>query len=129
MANILIVDDEPSVVLLLKFVMETGGHTVREAYNGEQAVRLMGIEPADAQATLPDLVILDVMMPVMDGHAVCLKMKDNPRTNKVPVLIVSAKGDMRQMFQSVSSVNGFFSKPFDPKKLKEAVKNAIKKTL
>ncbi|OGR88733.1 MAG: hypothetical protein A3J74_07305 [Elusimicrobia bacterium RIFCSPHIGHO2_02_FULL_57_9] len=125
MANILIVDDEPSVVLLLKFVMETINHKVLEAYNGEEAVRLMGIEPADPKAPLPDLVILDVMMPIMDGHTVCLKMKDNPRTQKIPVLIVSAKGDMRQIFQSVPTVNGFFSKPFDPKKLKEAVEQAL----
>ncbi|MBI4376776.1 MAG: response regulator [Elusimicrobia bacterium] len=125
MANILIVDDEPSVVLLIKFIMETLGHRVREAYNGEEAVKLLGIEPVDPSVTLPDLVILDVMMPIMDGHTVCLKMKNDPRTSNIPVLIVSAKGDMRQLFQAVPTVTGFFSKPFDPRKLKDAVEKAL----
>lgn len=121
MAKVLVVDDEPSVVMLLRFVLEKAGHTVSEAHNGQEALIALGVAPDDAGAELPSVVVLDVMMPVMDGLATAREMSKHPRASKVPILVVTAKGDMRPLFAEMPQVAGFFQKPFDPKSLRDAV--------
>lgn len=125
MARLLVVDDEPSVVLLMRFVLEKAGHTVEEAHNGAEALALLGVEPLDASKALPDLVVLDIMMPVLDGHAAARRMREDPRTATLPILVVTAKGDMRHLFDSMPAVAGFFPKPFDPQALRDAVSRAV----
>jgi CheY-like chemotaxis protein len=124
MAKVLVVDDEPSVVMLLRFVLEKAGHAVSEAHNGLEALEALGVQPDNAAAELPDVVLLDVMMPVMDGRAAAEAMRDHPRASKVPILIITAKGDLRQLFEAIPQVAGFFQKPFDPRQLREAVAKA-----
>lgn len=124
MAKVLVVDDEPSVVMLMRFVLEKSGHSVAEAHNGLEALATLGVDPVDDSAELPDVVLLDVMMPVMDGLATAEAMRDHPRASKVPILVVTAKGDMRRLFEEMPQVAGFFQKPFDPKALREAVAGA-----
>jgi CheY-like chemotaxis protein len=121
MARLLVVDDEPSVVLLMRFVLEKAGHTVDEARNGQEALAKLGVEPKDESKTLPDLVLLDIMMPVLDGHAAAKRLQEDPRTAQLPILVVTAKGDMRHLFDSMPAVAGFFPKPFDPQTLRETV--------
>jgi len=124
MARILVVDDEPSVVMLLRFILEKAGHAVAEAHNGVEALAALGVEPDDAAAQLPDVMILDVMMPVMDGLSTARALRGHPRASKVPILVVTAKGDMRPLFESMPQVAGFFQKPFDPGLLRDAVAKA-----
>jgi CheY-like chemotaxis protein len=121
MARILIVDDEDAILTLMRFILEKVGHEVATARNGLEALNALGVEPPDYTVELPDLVLLDVMMPVMDGHAACKRIQADPRAGKLPVIIVTAKGDMRSLFGSMPGVAAFFSKPFDPKALREAV--------
>ena len=121
MANILVVDDEPSVVMLLRFILEKSGHAVEESHNGQEALKQLGIDPVNAAAPLPDMVLLDVMMPIMDGFSVAKAMSSHSRTSQVPILVITAKGDMRPLFEAMPQVAGFFQKPFDPKQLREAV--------
>ena len=111
--------------MLVKFILEKDGHRVTEAYNGVEAVAALGIEPPQPEKELPELVVLDVMMPIMDGHTVALKMRECARTAKVPVLILTAKGDMRDLFESMPNVAAFFSKPFTPPALRAAVGKAL----
>lgn len=125
MANLLIVDDEPTLVLLMRTVLEKVGHTVNEACNGQEALVKLGVSPEDPSQTLPDLILLDVMMPVLDGIGVAAALRDHPRAAKVPILIVTAKGDMRPLFEAMPQVAGFFQKPFTPTGLREAVTRAI----
>jgi len=127
-ARILIVDDEPSLVMLVKFILEKDGHAVETAYNGVEACAALGLEPRDDAKPLPELVILDVMMPIMDGHTVSVKMKDDARTAKLPILVLTAKGDMRDLFEAMPNVAAFFSKPFTPPALREAVGKALKRS-
>jgi CheY-like chemotaxis protein len=127
MARILIVDDEEAIVTLMRFILEKVGHTVTSARNGQEALEALGVEPADAQMALPDLVLMDVMMPIMDGHTACKRIHEDPRTRGLPVIVVTAKGDMRSLFDSMPCVAAFFSKPFDPKSLREAVEKALVK--
>ena len=121
MAKILVVDDEPSMVMLMRFLLEKSGHTVAEAHDGLQALGALGVKPENGSVDLPDLILLDVMMPVMDGLAAAQAMNLHPRASKVPILVVSAKGDLRPLFEALPQVAGFFQKPFDPKQLRDAV--------
>jgi CheY-like chemotaxis protein len=125
MARLLIVDDEPSLVLLMRTILEKDGHVVAEAGNGQEALAALGVAPEDPAKTLPDLVLLDVMMPILDGIAVAAAMRDHPRGAKVPILIVTAKGDLRPLFEAMPQVAGFFQKPFTPAGLREAVQRAV----
>lgn len=125
MARILIVDDEPAILTLLRFILEKAGHEVDEAVHGLEALRKLGVEPRDDATPLPDLVVLDLMMPIMDGHKAYLRIIDNPRTANLPVVVVTAKGDMRALFDSMPSVAAFFHKPFDPGSLREAIAKAL----
>ncbi len=124
MARLLIVDDEPSLVMLMRAVLEKVGHTVADAANGAEALARLGVSPDDASVELPDLILLDVMMPVLDGFGVAAALKEHPRAGKVPILIVTAKGDMRPLFEAMPQVAGFFQKPFTPAGLREAVARA-----
>ncbi|MBI3564726.1 MAG: response regulator transcription factor [Elusimicrobia bacterium] len=121
MAKVLVVDDEPMIAALLRFVLEKAGHQVEEARNGVEALAALGVAPEDSSAVLPQVVVLDVMMPVMDGLATAKAMAAHARASKVPILVVTAKGDMRALFEAMPQVAGYFQKPFDPKALREAV--------
>jgi CheY-like chemotaxis protein len=123
-AKVLVVDDEPSVVMLMRFVLEKSGHVVSEAHNGLEALATLGVDPENAAAELPDVILLDVMMPIMDGLTTAEALCAHPRASKVPILVVTAKGDLRQLFETMPQVAGFFQKPFDPRLLREAVTRA-----
>ena len=125
MARLLIVDDEPTLVLLMSTVLEKEGHTVETAANGQEALIKLGVAPDDASAVLPDLILLDIMMPIFDGFGVAAALTDHPRAGRVPIMIVTAKGDMRPLFEAMPQVAGFFQKPFTPTALREAVLKAV----
>ena len=125
MARILVVDDERDVATILKFMLEKDGHAVTTAYNGLEALGAMGIEPADATKAVPDLAILDVMMPELDGYAVCARMYREARTKAVPVLMLTAKGAMRELNQLAPNVAAHVDKPFDPRALRDLVKEMM----
>ncbi|MBI4386710.1 MAG: response regulator [Elusimicrobia bacterium] len=121
MANILVVDDEKDVVTLIKFLLEKDGHRVAEAFNGAEALKLLGVEPPDPSAALPDLIILDVMMPVVDGYTTATKLRENAETRAIPLVILTAKGQMRDVFEMTPNVAAYIEKPFDPKQLRDLV--------
>jgi len=121
-ATILVVDDEPEIVTLLRFVLERDGHTIMEAGNGQIALERLGVEPAAADASLPNLIILDIMMPVMDGYALNNRLQRETRTKSIPVLVLTAKGQkMRDLFELAPNVTAYVQKPFDPKMLRELI--------
>ena len=82
--NILIVDDDPDLVSLAKRWLEREGHRVRDVGTGSAALEVLALDP------LPDLVLLDVMLPRVDGFAVLRKLRAEERTRKLPVMIVSS---------------------------------------
>jgi len=127
MARILLVDDERDVVTLIKFMLEKDGHTVVPAYDGAEALAKAGIEPRDGTAVIPDLVILDVRMPVVDGYAVRARLLEDERTKAVPVIVLSAKDDAKGRLDSDGSTTEHLEKPFDPKMLRERVAALLEK--
>ena len=126
MARILIVDDERDVVTLIKFMLEKDGHTVVSAFDGAEALAKSGVEPRDETAVPPELVILDVMMPVMDGYAVYQRLREDVRTSAVPVVVLTAKGASNSRFEN-TGVMTILEKPFDPKALRELVAGLLEK--
>jgi CheY-like chemotaxis protein len=124
--NILLVDDDPEIVTLLRFLLEKEGHAVATATNGRDALQVLGLEPADPSVRLPDLMVLDIMMPVMDGFALNNRLHDFPAAKGLPVIVLTAKGQkMRDLFQRSPNVAAYVQKPFDPKVLRDLIASII----
>ena len=122
MSTILVVDDEPEIVTLLRFVLEKDGYRILEAGNGQIALERLGVQPPDPAAPLPDLIILDIMMPVMDGYTLNSRLQKEPKTQTIPILVLTAKGQkMRDLFEMAPNVAAYVQKPFDPKMLRELI--------
>lgn len=109
--TILIVDDEPDVVTLIERTLTSEGYQVVSAYDGISAVAM-------AESERPDLILLDIMMPMMSGYEVCEQLKANPQTQDITVLCVSSAHtmDARARSQQAGAV-GLVMKPFTPAEL------------
>ena len=122
MSTILVVDDEPEIVTLLRFVLEKDGYKILEAGNGQIALERLGVQPPDPTALLPDLIILDIMMPVMDGYTLNSRLQKEPKAQTIPILVLTAKGQkMRDLFEMAPNVAAYVQKPFDPKMLRDLI--------
>ena len=119
MSKILVVDDEKDVVELLKFLLEKDGHAVITAFNGRDAL-------TTAAKDIPDLMLLDVMMPEMDGYTVQTQLLENPATKSIPIIILTAKGQLRDVFAMSANVKAYIEKPFDPKTLRLKIQESLK---
>jgi CheY-like chemotaxis protein len=107
-ARVLVIDDEPDVRWLLRLSLEREGHEVLLAEDGLRGVAM-------AQRQKPDVIVLDLMMPVMDGYGVLESLGDDPRTARVPVLVLTAKavpGEEETILEL--GARRFLTKPFDP---------------
>lgn len=122
MANkIMVVDDEPDVVDLVKLVLESDGFDVVMAYSGKEALDKIGQE-------MPDLVLLDIMMPQMDGWEVYSRIRANPKTKDIPVAMLTAKSQSidKMIGLHVVKVDDYITKPFGRSELLERVKRILK---
>ncbi len=108
--TVLVVDDQPQNIRLLDAVLSPRGYAVVTASSGEEALKLLS--EAD-----PDLVLLDVVMPGMDGHAVCRRIRADPQTAFLPVVMITASGDQEKLQALESGADDFVSKPFDQSEL------------
>ena len=122
MAHIMVVDDEKDVVTLIRFLLEKDGHQVTEAYNGVEALSKLGVEPPSKEGMTPNLIIMDVMMPVMDGYQLNMRLQTETRAKDIPILVLTAKGQkMRDLFEMAPNVAAYVQKPFDPKMIREMI--------
>src|SRR5690242_18703604 len=96
-AHVIVVDDEPNIREICADVLSSEGYHVSTAENGEEAVALLTQEPVD-------LVLMDIMMPVMDGLAACKAIKSNERTRGIPVIMMSAATNLRGRLAEVQCV-------------------------
>ena len=111
MSKILIAEDNPVNRELLRELLEMRGHTVAEACDGEEALGMM-------EQSQPDLVLLDIGMPLLDGFAVIRKIRENPRFASMPVVAVTAyamQGDREKILSA--KFDGYLSKPVDARSL------------
>ena len=117
--HVLIVDDDERSRDLLKLVLEGKGHRVSEAENGEDALKSVEAEP-------PDVVLLDVVMPKIDGFEACRRLKADPRTAHIPVLMVTGLTERDDRIKGIDAgANDFINKPIDAQELALRVRNAL----
>ena len=107
---ILAVDDQPQNLRLLDAVLSPHGYQVLTASSGEEAVEKLG-------QTVPDLVLLDIVMPGIDGYEVCKRIRGNPATEFLPVIMMTASGDQEKISAIQAGADDFVSKPFNQREL------------
>lgn len=120
--TILVVDDEYDLVRLVRYNLEKEGYSVLTAYDGKEALRLI-------DQHMPALVVLDLMLPDMPGYEICKRIKDNPKTELIPVIMLTARSsedDKIAGFQA--GAEDYVVKPFSPRELVYRVKAMLSRT-
>ena len=108
--SVLIVDDTPANIHVIKSILE-GTYKIKAATSGEKALQIVGKAP-------PDLILLDVMMPEMDGYEVCQRLKADPSTTNIPVLFVTGHADDAEQAKGMAlGAVAYITKPVDPEEL------------
>ncbi|MCA1841449.1 MAG: response regulator transcription factor [Actinomycetota bacterium] len=111
MPKVLVVDDDPAIRRVLQTTLELDGYEVSMAADGEEAL-------ATVSGSIPDLVILDVMMPRMDGFDVLAKLRESQETAKVPVILLTARSSAEDQWEGwQKGVDYYMTKPFDVEEL------------
>jgi putative two-component system response regulator len=122
LAKILLVDDEPEIRFLTRRMLEKEGHSVTEAENGEMALRML-------QKDKPDLILLDVRMPGLNGWEVCRRIKADDKTKSIPVVMFTVRTSEEDIQKSVDyGANAHINKPFDKEELLELVENMLRRS-
>ncbi|MBI2902134.1 MAG: response regulator [Candidatus Methylomirabilis oxyfera] len=118
--RILIVDDIPQNVDLVSSLMRAEGYEVASAADGLEALARVASAP-------PDLILLDIMMPTLDGYAVCRQLKARPETRLVPIVLITALGDEADKLMGIEAgADDFLTKPFSQAELKARVRSLLK---
>lgn len=113
--TILVVDDEPDIVELIRYNLTKEGYDVLTAFDGQQAL--------SRSVSLPDLIILDLMMPVLDGFEACRRLKADPRTAQIPVVFLTARSaEVDEVVGLELGADDYIQKPISPRKLVARVK-------
>jgi CheY-like chemotaxis protein len=118
-ASVLVVDDDPSLRLICRFNLEAAGMAVREAPDGASAIAIATAEP-------PDAIILDVMMPGLDGWEVARALRAHPATRTTPIVFVTARMSDHDRERGVElAAAAYVSKPFDPSALTDLIERLV----
>ena len=118
--KILVVDDEPEMLELIRFTMEQNGYEVATCESG-------GLAWEAIVDNKPDLLILDLMLPGLDGYSLQEKISKNEATQKLPIIILTALETMEPMFKKFPQVRRYMTKPFKDNELSKTVQEAIGK--
>jgi putative two-component system response regulator len=118
--SVLVVEDAAANLELLVHLLKTQGYTVRSAINGEEALESIERYP-------PDLILLDVQLPGVDGFEVCRRVKQNPATRLIPVVLVTALQAREDRIEGIDAgADDFLSKPFDPQELNARIRSLLR---
>ena len=118
MSTVLIVDDDAGTRVVLRLVLETAGHEVLEAEHGEAAL-------AHFFLRLPDIVTTDLTMPVLGGEGLIQRIRSEPTTASIPIVVVSGNAAAARALHSSGLVEAIVNKPFDAAQLKECIQALI----
>ncbi|NUQ66114.1 MAG: response regulator transcription factor [Pirellulales bacterium] len=119
--SILVVEDESDIQELLRFNLAKDGYRVQCTDSGEEALRL-------ARSSPPDLVLLDLMLPGMDGLEVCRKLKSDSRTQHIPILMLTAKGEETDIVTGLElGADDYMTKPFSPRVLTARIRTVLRR--
>jgi PleD family two-component response regulator len=117
--KVLLVDDDENVIIIIKESLEPELFEIFEAVNGKEALGM-------AFAKSPDILILDIMMPDMDGYSVCEELKQHANTRNTPIIILTAKAGMDDKLKAMElGINDYIVKPFDPRELRARIKMVL----
>ena len=117
--RVLVVDDEPNIVMSLEFLMRRAGFEVQVARNGREALTAL-------DGTPPDLMLLDVMMPEFDGYEVCEKIRARPEWNATKIVMLTARGREVERERGLSlGADAYVTKPFSTRELVDQVKGML----
>ena len=117
--RVLVVDDEPNIVMSLEFLMRRAGFEVQVARNGKEAIEAL-------QGTPPDLLLLDVMMPELDGYEVCERVRARPEWNRTKIIMLTARGREVERECGLSlGADAYVTKPFSTRDLVEKAKKML----
>ena len=118
--KILIVDDEPSIVISLEFLMEQKGYKLQVARTGDEAMRAI-------HDFKPDLVLLDVMLPHKNGFEICQYIRSNPELAAMKIILLPARGRKQDIEKGLAlGADEYMTKPFSTKELVQTVENMLK---
>ncbi len=113
--KVLIADDEPNIVTALEFLLHRRGYDVRVATNGDEAL-------AQVESYVPDVVLLDIMMPLKSGYEVCQRMRERPEWRHIKIVMLSAKGREAEVSKGLSlGADLYITKPFSTQELIETI--------
>jgi two-component system, OmpR family, alkaline phosphatase synthesis response regulator PhoP len=117
--RVLVADDEPNIVVALEFLLQRNGYEVHVARNGEEALRLV-------ETCNPDLVLLDVMMPLRSGYEVCKRIKARPEWGHIKIVMLSAKGRDAEVSKGLAlGADLYLTKPFSTRELLDKIKGLL----
>ncbi len=119
MRKILIVDDEPYILNILDFSLDAEGYSVLQAADGDEALRV-------AAEQSPDLIIMDIMMPRLDGFETCRRLKEDVHTRDIPVVLLTARNSREDRARGDEvKADGYITKPFSPQRLLDTVQQYL----
>jgi two-component system alkaline phosphatase synthesis response regulator PhoP len=122
MSKILVVEDDPDIANLIRHYLEKSGHTVQNLTTGAGVLTRLRADPAD-------LVILDLMLPEIDGLAICQAMRNDPAMARIPVIMVTARGDEADRVAGFElGTDDYVTKPFSPKELSARVTALLRRS-
>jgi DNA-binding response OmpR family regulator len=117
--KILVADDEPNIVTALEFLLQRNGYDVRVARNGEEALNAIERDP-------PDLVLLDIMMPIRSGYEVCKRIRERPEWAHMKVVMLSAKGRDVEVAKGMGiGADLYVTKPFSTRELVDKIRALV----
>jgi DNA-binding response OmpR family regulator len=117
--KIVIADDEPNIVISLEFLMQRNGYEVRTAGDGEAALQLVN-------SFRPDLILLDIMLPLKSGYEVCQKMRESPDLKDTKIVMITAKGRDIEVTKGLAlGADAYITKPFSTQDLLGTVKRLL----
>ncbi|ELR97077.1 response regulator transcription factor [Gloeocapsa sp. PCC 73106] len=118
--KLLLIDDDPNLILLVKDYLEFRGYNVISAENGKQALNIL-------QQEIPDMIICDVMMPEVDGYSLVQQIRENSQTSSIPIMLLSAKGQSQDRVKGLNiGADVYMVKPFEPEELVAQVESTLK---
>jgi len=117
--KILIADDEPNIVTALEFLLARGGYEVLIARDGDEALKAL-------ESARPDLVLLDIMMPVKSGYEICKRIRERPEWAHIKVVMLSAKGRDAEVNKGMAvGADLYVTKPFSTRELMEQIRGLL----
>ncbi len=120
--KILVVDDEKDIVELLQYNLEKEGYKISAVFSGEQCL-------GNVKTELPDLILLDLMLPEIDGLDVCKFLKSNPQTSHIPIIMLTAKGEETDIVLGLElGADDYITKPFKVRELLARIKAVLRRT-